>query len=459
MRKTHYTKSVKFALRGLQQMFRRGWLILASLLLVIGAVAAHRPVFAQGAPLVAFVNSSGQLIVSSGDGGYRWILTNPGEALVSGLGYAWSPDGGRVFFAVGSPGDASLRVGDVNSQGVYEIGRAGGALSGGVWLPNGYGVLVADGSVIRLYPADGSGAQDVVSGAALISPFANDRPQLPSASSISPDSRFVFYWQGSGSYAIQAIDGSGLSFGLPGTNDAYARQSGLWSNAAPLVAYWGYNGSAVLSVTDASNGQTITLDSGRTAPINPLAWFPGTSHLVYRDASSTVKIADVSCVSGGCGGNPLQAGATLMPGSASDVQFVNDWGFYLDGEAVKAIHISCLSGDCINSAVTLGGQAAPQTIMDVGGGLLVYTAYTSDPYNGADREVRVVNLGCLGNPSSCGAQTVMGGAVAGMLSSDGSFVTVEQVGGGLNSLRLYDRQLTYLSDSAGYSLLATARWR
>src|SRR5215470_6015853 len=117
-------------------MFRRvGWIV-GSLLfacLVLGGIA---PVSAQGSANAAFINSSGQLIVSSGDGSYRWIVTNPGESLASPLGFTWSPDGRRLFFAVNN-GAVSLRIGDLASQSVAEIGQASGsAITGGQWTPD-----------------------------------------------------------------------------------------------------------------------------------------------------------------------------------------------------------------------------------------------------------------------------------------------------------------------------------
>ena len=59
-----------------------------ALLVVLCFFAFTLPALAQSAPLVALVNSGGQLIVSSGDGSFRWIVTNPGETLVGD--FVWS---------------------------------------------------------------------------------------------------------------------------------------------------------------------------------------------------------------------------------------------------------------------------------------------------------------------------------------------------------------------------------
>ncbi len=172
---------------------RRGLRVMLFLVLVGTAL-----VWAQGAaPSVAFVNSSGQLVVASGDGLARWIVANPGETLAQPLGFTWSPDGRRVFFAVNAGGAASLRVGDVASQSVAEIGQASGALSGGQWTPDGRSVLVGADNALLAFPADGGGPavlQQFGSQVRLISPYANDRPNLPAAQSLSPDGQFVFFW-------------------------------------------------------------------------------------------------------------------------------------------------------------------------------------------------------------------------------------------------------------------------
>lgn len=431
---------------------RRWWFWLVAILILIAVV----PLQAQGSALVAFVNGSGQLVVSSGDGTYRWIVTNPGEFLVDPVGYTWSPSGDRLFFAIDLGGEVSLRVGDVNSQSAVEIVRVpNNNLTGGEWAGNG--VIVGIGDRISYLDFSNGTASDLVSGqgtVGLLSPFANDHPNLPQTSSISPSGDYLFYQQGDGRYAVAALNGSN-AFPLPGTNDANARLTGLWSDGSPLVAYWGFEGNSVLSVTDAGSGTTVTLDSGRATPITPLAWRDNTSQLLYRDGSGVVRLADVSCVFSGCGSNPLETGIELLPASATDVQTDGDWTFYQDGGTVYALWLGCAdSGACAGTAIPLGTGAAPNTMIHEAGGILAYTGYNADPNNPSDRDVRLVSLGCL-NSGGCAAQSVLGGAVAGLVAPDGGSVVVEQVGVGLNVLNLSNLGITYLSDGGS---LVSARW-
>lgn len=437
------------------------------LFILLALFALALPVGAQGASSkAAFLNASGQLIVSSGDGSYRWIVTNPGEALADPIGFSWAPGGSRLFFALNQGGEVSLRSADINSQSVAEIGRLpNNALSGGQWTPDGGGVLVAAGDRIVLAQANGAGLIDVLTGQGavrLITPYADDRPNLPRARSLSPDGRYLFYQGGDGRYTVRALDGS-TSFALPAGNDAGAPQVGLWSDAAPLVAHWGYEGNSVIVVTHAPSGQSVTLDSGRAAPVNPLAWRPGTTQLIYRDATGFIRAADLGCLASGCGANPLANGVELAPASAADVQTDGTWVYFRDGDVIRAVNLGCVgAGNCAASAVTLGANAAPQTMLHVAARTLAYTAYAQDPNNLNDREVRIVNLNCLNDPASCAAQTFLGGAVAGLLSPDGGALIVEQAGSGMNILNLGTLASTYLSDlpggSPGSPLLMAARW-
>ena len=170
-----------------------------ALLVVLCFFAFTLPVLAQNAPLVAFVNSGGQLIVSSGDGAFRWIVTNPGETLVGD--FVWSPDGDQLNYAVDTGGAVSLRSANIAQQNITETGQT---------------------------------AEEILT--------------------ISPNGGFAFDQLGSGSYAIQSAGSASLA--LPVTNDAGARYSGLWADSLPLVAYWGYAGNSQLAVTDATTGQT-----------------------------------------------------------------------------------------------------------------------------------------------------------------------------------------------------------
>lgn len=69
-----------------------------ALLIVICLLLIPTSIQAQlGPPQVAYLNSSGQLIVAGADGVTRWIISNPGETLHPTVGYTWSPDGCDCF--------------------------------------------------------------------------------------------------------------------------------------------------------------------------------------------------------------------------------------------------------------------------------------------------------------------------------------------------------------------------
>jgi hypothetical protein len=420
------------------------------LLLILIGVAA--PASAQGAPLVAFLNSAGQLVISSGDGGYRWIVTNPGETLVEPFGYSWSPNGDQLAFAVNVGSGVSLRVASAGSQSVGELGQIpSGQVSGGAW--SGSSVLVSAAGQILLLDANSGAQTTVVSDPGTVSSgYGSARPNLPNTSALSDN--FVLYQQGDGRYAVAAQDGS-FAQPLNLTNDFDAPQSGLWSPDAPLVAYWGYSSSSALAVTNASTGASVQLDSGRSAPIPPLAWV-GT-RLIYRGADGLVRLAELACLtSNSCAGDELNQGVELLPATADEVQTDGTWVYFLNGNTVQAVNLGCIgTGDCLNSAQTVGDNAAPQGRVHAAGGTLVYTAFTADPNNPNDREVRGVDLGCL-SAGTCSPVTVIGSAVAGLVSPDGRYVIVEQMGSGLSSLDLSTGNATYLSD-AGAPLLK-ARW-
>jgi hypothetical protein len=360
------------------------------------ALLGTLPAAAQSAPLVAFVSSSGQLIVSSGDGSYRWIVTNPGETLAGDP--TWSANGSSLYFAVNTGSEISLRAANVSQQNIAEIGKA----SGRVFV-------------------------------------------------ISPDGSAVFYQQNDGSFALLT---SGGTVPLPISNDYGARYNGLWADAAPLVAYWGYAGNSTLGVTNAANAQTVMLDSGRSAPIAPLAWRQGTAQLFYRDAAGSIRLADLSCLQSGCGNNPLDAAATLAAADA-DVTSDGTWLYYRSGDTVTAVLLTC-PADCGSSAVAVAGSAAPQTSLHAANGILVYTGYAQNPNDPNDREVRRLSLGCMSNPGSCAPQTILQGAVAGDVSDNGRYVVVE-LASGLSSLDLSTGAQTYLSDRG--APLASAHWQ
>lgn len=419
-------------------------LFLLSLMLLL-------PVQAQRAPLsLAYVNSSGQLVVTSADGQVRWIVTNPGETLHPVLGFNWSPDGERFFFAVGE----SLRVGDVASQSISELGRLSGQLSGGEWDASGRVVLAVAGDASN--PGDGV---VLLPNGVVASPYMDERPNTPSVRASSYDGSALFGWQ-NGAYVLRLRDGS-LQV-LPGRNDANTRSSGFWSQAGPLVAYWGYdeNGAATIYVAH-PQGTRLSLSGGST-PVMPMTWIPGTAWLLYRDATGQIRGADLTCALSSCSSNPLESGLYFLPASASELQFWGEWAIYRNGEEVRALNMGCLDANrCENNTVLLGNQAAPRTMVSTAANMLIYTAHTGDALNPNAREIRSLNLDCLlTSPGDCTARTLLPNAAGGLLSPDGLYLVVDVVNSGLHILRLNDQGLIYLGASGEPlgSTLTRARW-
>jgi hypothetical protein len=272
--------------------------------------------------------------------------------------------------------------------------------------------------------------------------------------SLSPDGDFDFGQNSDGSYFLETR--AGAQSALPITNDASARYSGLWADALPLVAYWGYNGNSSLAVTNAASGQTALVDSGRTSPVLPLMWLPGTTQLIYREADGQIRLADFSCLQSVCSGSPDDFNIRALASADADVATDGDWLFFRSGSDIAAVDLNCATMDtCLSSAVAIAPNAAPQTAINTAGGVLVYTAYAQNANDPNDREVRVVNLACLSS-GGCAAQTVATTAIAGAMSANGRYTVIES-GNGLESLDLISGARAYLSDRG--AALNRARWQ
>lgn len=405
---------------------KRSWgfaLVIGLILMAMASGAA-----AGGSPLLAFVNSSGQLVVSSADGGYRWIVTNPGETLVGNT--AWA--GGTIVFAVYDGGEISARAGDANAQNVYEIGRGAGysVTIGG--FTNGNAVIAFDDR-IGLYSLVGNGG-----GALGVNGTITEN---------ATDGGAIFARANDGSYGVIARDGSTYT-PLGFANDPNAPFVNLWSGS--LVAYADYGIGSPLTVTDANTGESVMLSSDGSIPLIPLAWAGST--LIYRGTGGVIRAADLSCLN--CG-NPLENGVDLLAGSATDVQTDGRWVYFIDGELIGAVDLGCVNrGDCLNSAQIIGLQAAPETSFSVNGGVLIYTAYLGNPYDLASREVRAFDVSCLGG-GECQPAGSYGGATAGALSSDGRAVVMQDANGGLGAWNWRGGSAALLSDGGD---LLHARW-
>lgn len=412
-------------------MLRKLWILFLLLIFVV-------PAQAQGAPLVAFVNSSGQLIVAGADGVTRWIVTNPGETLDPTLGYRWSPDGSALFHAVDLGGAVSLRTGDTASMTVAEIAQVNGPVTGGEWGPNGTLLFGTEAGAV-------AGAQNVAGQVA--SPYSQ------SASSLAPDGSAVIFLQ-AGVYTLQRPDGSATVLG-PSSNNGINAQ---WSDIAPIVAFSGQTdgGQHNLIVFNTANNNAVML-VGTSLPMEPIGWVPNTTSLLYRDASGTIRIADVGCLQSGCPENTLETGVPILPASALDVQITTSFVAYRDGEQVLGVPLSCVqSQDCTARTAVLGTQAVQRAGVFVAGSQIIYTAYTSDASNPSDREVRSIDANCISN-GYCQAVTLIPGAIAGRITESGAAMVADIIGAGLHIVNLGDGSTLYLTDSYA-DALQTAHW-
>ncbi len=412
-----------------------------------------------GVPLVALVNNSGQWVVASGDGAYRWIVTNPGEQLAPDVGYHWSPNGDMLFWGIQEGAQVRLLMGDIASMSAREVAVVDGLVSGGEWIDNSTVVIAAQNNLLAL-SVDGR-TRTLVTASSPISLRAvlSDSPYTPAPKSYGYG--HVFYASGGGYFLYSMAQGQIIA--LPGTNEAQARNSGLWADNAPLLAYWGFDddGTSNLYVVGVESGTILNVDSGRSAPIFPLAWRANSTELIYRDGSNALRLADVGCAVRSCSDNPLAAGVAFLSATASEIQTTEDYAFYREDTVIYAVPFSCVASDsCLDSAVAVVGDAAPQTPYHVADGRLVYTAFRDDARNPNDRSVHIVDLACL-NSGACEAVTLLPDAAAGLLSADGAYVVVDIIGQGMQTLNVDTLTLSYLSGSGGPlgSSLSFARWQ
>jgi hypothetical protein len=415
-------------------------LIFSTLILCLSLLL---PLHAQAGALVAFINSSGQLVVASADGSVRWIVTNPGELLQPELGYTWSPAGDKLFFAVQTSGGISLRIGDVGTQTASEIGLASGSVSGGDWTDRG--IVIANDNTLRFYQTNGS-VTSIDRGAAVqvISPYTAGK------SGVRDDA--VLFAQADSFHLLRGDD---RVLDLPGSQTALGLSSALWSDEAALVAYSAFNeqNNSILVVASHEGG-SISLSSGRSTPLTPVLWLPGTTQLLYYGADYQIQLAEVGCVFNGCGANPLENGTVVLPASAVDVRIAQNTVFFRESEQIRGVRLACVATNtCLNEAFTLGGNAVTDAGLTLQGTVLVYTAYSQDAFNPNDRTIWRVDVACV---PECAAQPLLAGAVNGWLSPAGDMLIADIAGAGLHLMTLSDAVPMMLSGSG--AALSAARW-
>ncbi|MDX2162288.1 MAG: hypothetical protein SF162_13260 [bacterium] len=426
----------------------RNMLFAALVLCGIGfAAVPSAPAAAQiPSELLAFVNESGQVVVTSSDGSYRWIVTNPGEPLAYPLGYTWSADGTRLFFAVDLGGAVSLRVGDPNAQTWIEIGTASPGASGGGW--GGSGVAIAEGNTLRVYDPNGAGIvaeANFEQSISAPSPFINPRPNLAIETPLELNGDSGFVQLADGRYALAGLNG-GYTGIFETVNNNETRGAGLWADVGPAVTFWGFtpNGNSVIAALDARTGQGVIYDSGRAAPITPLVWLDGTLTLIYRDSSAFIRAANFDCLPS-CPPDLFANGVNLFASTAGQVQTNDGLIVYQDGGAVYALDGGCIEANaCENSAVPLVNDADPSGWLHTRAGVLAYTSTSGAAH--------VIDLACIGG--ECAPFAALNGARSGLVSATGSALTLDYSGW----LSVIDLATGNVLDLGIGSPLETATW-
>ena len=374
---------------------------------------------AQSNSMLAFLNGSGQLVVSSGDGATRWIVTNPGQVVDDTLGFSWTADGNLTFALKG----VGLFAGEPRTQSIAPI------------------------------ESDDLESLSYLRG--LINRSNTEQPQGTSA-----DGEYAFIADSNQYYIVTLANNAATQ--LPISGNGNAQSSGLWADSTPLVAYWGLdsNSSTALSVLHAPTQNMIVANSGSSIPMPPIAWLPNSTGLVYRTATGDVHIADVGCVVNGCTDNPLTSGFAVAPSSANHIQVTDSHIYYVDGEQLIGVDLSCVqSNNCLASRFVIGERVVPLSMIHASNDRLVYTSYTKDANNPSDRVIQLVDLTCT---PDCKPQPILNGGMAGLLSPSADYLMVDIVGEGLNILQLSKGSLVYLTDTMGGQLgagLNTARWQ
>lgn len=378
------------------------------------------PSQAQTNEWLAFLNGSGQLVVVSGDGLARWIVTNPGQILDDALGFAWADDGNLVFALE----DFGAFWGNPDTQTITPIAPAD----------------TDKIAVLRGIPT---------------------RPNLTQSSAQSADGLYTFLWR-DGQYATMPT-GTTITHPLRLVGNNPTQSSGLWSDVAPLVAYWGMNNGSnetALAVWNPVTQADVVLDSGSTIPIPPIAWLPNSTDLVFRNPAGEVQMADMACMMSSCDQNPLTTGVMLAPSSASQIQVTATHAYYVDEQVIYGVDFACLNANnCIDTRFVIGDRAVPLTMLHVRGEHLVFTSYERDANNINDRTVQWVDVSCA---PTCEPQALLNGAIAGTLSPSGNFLMVDIIGEGLHIINITTGGRVYLTDSLNNQLgagLATVAWR
>jgi hypothetical protein len=371
--------------------------LIVLLLITVLAATLVPSVAAQTNTPLAYTNVGGQLVITRPAADFRWIVTNPGEAVLPSFDLAWSQNGSRLLFAVRTGGGYSLRVADINSQQVTEILMGSGGISNGGWTASG-DVLVATSEGVQQVTLNGQAVLRVPGG---------------SAPSISADGAQFFARSGSGFVAAPTGSATNAA-GLLGTNsNPQATGIGVWADNASLAAYWGVgdDGTTNVIIANLTNLEAFPESSGTGVPVTPLTWVPGDAVLLYRDASG-VQAQDASCLlGGGCDSAPDPV--MVLPVNAQDVAVTTGGAvvYTLNGTRFAADGACVAAGNCTANAVTLGA---------VQPGTSAYTQGDATAFTGAGNGlVQLVDVGCAvsGGASCVGASGAVGTVVG--LSPDG----------------------------------------
>ncbi|GAB1422323.1 hypothetical protein MASR2M15_25510 [Anaerolineales bacterium] len=396
---------------------------------------------AQEGQFVAFMNSAGQLLISSQDGQIRWILSDPGQTIATQQLPKWSFDGHRLLYAL-DLGQQSfdLRMVDAPSQSLIAstpINPFGGA----DWV-SGQNALVAQGSELLVFNT-------------ALQSLGTFQGNLRLLQTVQTGNGVLALLVEGNAYRLFNANNTAL-FELPGQYDA--RTHGHTTNEQGLIAYSSRDesGGSLLVVVSA-NGTFFAHPSASTSPMQALT-FTGDRRLNYRDVSGVIRIADVSCVLTSCGVDPFSSALDILPASAGEIKLNGNTLVYKDANQLLMAPITCLNtGSCNASAAVLATNVAlrlPYFMAD--NGKLFYTGFNNNVADVSDRHLFSADLAC----ADCGAQLLRSGALAVDLSSDGRKLVIDDADEGLNILDLASGSLVFLAPPAANwgNALPFVRW-
>lgn len=374
--------------------------ILSAMSLLVGLLSVWTTQ-AQTMNLLAFVNSGGQVVITSADESYRWIVTPPNQALTATPALAWSPDGRWLLYAT----PAQLHLADTATQTILTA-DVGGTISQLQWANQADSFTLTHSERVWL----GNVREGIIN----LLPLANG--SLP-VDGLAPQADALMLIQ-NGVFQTLNVNTAQLIPSALAVNPYLIPNAVYWADRSAWVAYAGVsvNQTSAFAVSHIMTGETWMLDSGTSLPVTPLGWQPRGSLLFYRDISG-IRVADVGCLENGCGGNnPLLSGQPLLPTNVTSLMIGTQNLAYVEGGQVRL----CPSLTDCSQPLELGALQAGQALL---------ASEDHGAFTGTDGLIVRFDLNC---GALCGAISTGASGVLYALAGDGRSI----VSGGNGSLQI-----------------------